>query len=189
MLTVAGGAASYFFTFINGKGLNMKINNIRYILALLFAFSSLLAMAQEKNQTTAQKSLNEKNLMTPDNQLSGDQRAATLAPDKATVEVYPAEDEFQSLKTPASCNLEEIHKNLVYPEEGYRARIEGRVIVRVLVDKEGYPVKALIQKSDNKIFELNSINAVMNSRYTPAVDMNDNPVSSWISIPINFKIK
>ena len=75
-----------------------------------------------------------------------------------------------------------------YPELAQRAGIEGRVIVKIWVDKDGKPHKAIVMKSDAEIFNQPSIDAAMQYRFTPAI-MNKGPVAVWVVIPFTFKLK
>ena len=75
-----------------------------------------------------------------------------------------------------------------YPELAQRAGLEGTVWVKILVDKDGMPKRAVVQKSDAEVFEAPAIEAAMNSLFTPAV-MNNGPVTCWVSIPYRFKLK
>ncbi len=75
-----------------------------------------------------------------------------------------------------------------YPELAQRAGIEGRVIVKIWVDKDGKPHKAIVLKSDAEIFNQPAIDAAMQYRFTPAI-MNKGPVAVWVVIPFTFKLK
>lgn len=75
-----------------------------------------------------------------------------------------------------------------YPELAQRAGIEGRVWVKIWVDKDGKPHKAVIVKSDAEIFNQPAQDAAMSYRFTPAI-MNKGPVAVWVVIPFTFKLK
>ncbi len=75
-----------------------------------------------------------------------------------------------------------------YPEVARRAGIEGRVIVKIWVDKNGKPHKAVVLKSDAEIFNQPAEDAAMECRFTPAV-MNKGPVAVWVVIPFTFKLQ
>jgi len=75
-----------------------------------------------------------------------------------------------------------------YPELAQRAGLEGTVWVRILVEKDGKPKKAVIQKSDADVFNDSAVEAAMNSLFTPAV-MNNGPIACWVSVPYKFKLK
>jgi len=75
-----------------------------------------------------------------------------------------------------------------YPELAQRAGIEGTVWVKILVDKEGKPKKAVVVKSDAEVFNESAVDAALHSLFTPAV-MNNGPVTCWVVIPYRFKLK
>ncbi|HUI30041.1 MAG TPA: energy transducer TonB [Candidatus Acidoferrales bacterium] len=74
-----------------------------------------------------------------------------------------------------------------YPELAQRAGIEGRVWVKIWVDKDGKPHKAIVVKSDAEIFNQPAMDAAMATRFTPAI-MNKGPVAVWVVIPYTFKL-
>jgi TonB family protein len=74
-----------------------------------------------------------------------------------------------------------------YPEVARRAGVEGTVWVKLLVDNNGIPTKALIQKSDAEIFNGSALAAAMQFRFTPAI-VDGKPCSVWASIPFRFKL-
>lgn len=76
----------------------------------------------------------------------------------------------------------------IYPDSARKAHIEGKVVVKVLIDKEGTPSKSQILKnSGTDIFDNAAMQAVMNVKYKPA-EQNGKPLKVWMVIPINFKI-
>ncbi|MBI3578211.1 MAG: energy transducer TonB [Ignavibacteriales bacterium] len=74
-----------------------------------------------------------------------------------------------------------------YPDLAMRAGLEGTVWVKIWVDKEGKPKKAVIIKSDAEIFNKPSIDAAMDWVFTPAM-MKNGPVAVWVSIPFRYKL-
>jgi protein TonB len=75
-----------------------------------------------------------------------------------------------------------------YPDLATRAGLEGTVWVKIWVDKEGKPKKAVVQKSDAEIFNQPATEAAMGWIFTPAM-MKNGPVSVWVSIPFRFKLQ
>jgi len=75
-----------------------------------------------------------------------------------------------------------------YPDLATRAGLEGTVWVKIWVDKEGRPKKAVVQKSDADIFNQPAVDAAMEWLFTPAM-MKNGPVSVWVSIPFKFKLQ
>jgi protein TonB len=74
-----------------------------------------------------------------------------------------------------------------YPEIAKRAGITGKVFVKVLVDKEGKPKKAVVIKSDSELFNQAAIDAAMKSAFTPAIQ-NQHPIAVWIVLPYKFQL-
>lgn len=74
-----------------------------------------------------------------------------------------------------------------YPEIAKRAGITGRVFVKVLVDKEGRPRKAVVIKTDSELFNQAAIDAAMKSAFTPALQ-NNHPIAVWIVLPYKFQL-
>ncbi|MEW6702061.1 MAG: TonB family protein [Bacteroidota bacterium] len=74
-----------------------------------------------------------------------------------------------------------------YPEIAKRAGITGRVWVKVLVDKEGKPKKAVVFKTDSELFNQAAIDAAMKSAFTPALQ-NNHPIAVWIVLPYKFQL-
>jgi TonB family protein len=78
-------------------------------------------------------------------------------------------------------------KEPVYPALALKAGMEGRVWVKIWVDKSGLPHQAIILKSDQEIFNAPALDAAMQFRFTPA-SLKGNPVDVWVSVPFRFKL-
>lgn len=74
-----------------------------------------------------------------------------------------------------------------YPELAKKAGIEGKVFVKVLVDKEGNPKKAVVIKSENEIFNQSAVNAAMKSKFTPAINKGEK-IAVWIVLPFKYAL-
>jgi len=74
-----------------------------------------------------------------------------------------------------------------YPELAMRAGLEGKVWVKIWVDKEGKAKQVLVMKSDAEIFNEPAIEAAKQFVFTPAY-MNNGPVSVWVSVPFKFRL-
>ena len=75
-----------------------------------------------------------------------------------------------------------------YPELAMRAGLEGTVWVKIWIDKEGKPKKAVIQRSDAEIFNEPPTQAALKWVFVPAM-MKSGPVSVWVSIPFKFRLQ
>lgn len=84
-----------------------------------------------------------------------------------------------------------ISKYLKYPPKAYKAREQGRVIVRFVVDKDGRMVNAKVVKSQNMTLEkpaLQIIEAIgVMYRWNPG-KVEGKPVRVNFTIPINFRL-
>jgi protein TonB len=74
-----------------------------------------------------------------------------------------------------------------YPELAMRAGLEGKVWVKIWVDKEGRAKQVVVLKSDAEIFNEPAIAAAKQFVFTPAY-MNNGPVAVWVSIPFRFRL-
>jgi TonB family protein len=75
-----------------------------------------------------------------------------------------------------------------YPPLALKADLMGRVIVRVWVDKQGRPREVRVWSSTNEIFNDAAIEAARKYIFVPAY-MNAGPVSVWVSLAFNFKLR
>jgi protein TonB len=99
-------------------------------------------------------------------------------------EVEPGMDEF----VPVEKAPQIVKKGMPeYPELAVRAELEGVVWVKILIDKEGKPQKAVVVKSSAEIFNDPAIAAAMQYLFTPAF-MNRGPVKVWVSISFRFQL-
>lgn len=104
--------------------------------------------------------------------------------EKEIEEVVPI---FEVEKAPI-VNLNEIQRNIKYPNLAMQANIEGKVVVEVLVSRNGKPLECSIIYSDNPLFDEAAISAIMNTSFEPAYQ-NGLTVNCKINIPISFKLR
>lgn len=74
----------------------------------------------------------------------------------------------------------------IYPELARKAGMQGKVWVKVLIDKEGKVKKAVIMQGP-EIFQDEAIAAVTQWVFKPAIQQ-DRPIAVWMAIPISFKL-
>jgi periplasmic protein TonB len=85
-------------------------------------------------------------------------------------------------------NLDEVKRNLRYPKVCKQSRIEGKVMIRMLINKEGIPVNHVVKMAAHPALAEECIRVLYNLRFDPAT-RNGQIVSSWESIPFDFKLK
>jgi TonB family protein len=150
----------YFYKHIEGMVKMRKINfiGISVILFLAFIFLFLTSCKTVVNTTS-----------------------------KVTEDI-PDENAFIAVEKEPSFDLDELAKNVIYPDDARKANVQGQVIVRVCIDKEGIPRKTIIQESDSKLLNQAAQDAVMKTHFKPAIQ-DKKPIGCWISIPIKFQLK
>jgi TonB family protein len=119
--------------------------------------------------------------------------ASTINPnEKVVVQTRveePAPDAFIPVEKEPGVDLVKLQKIIKYPELARRAGVEGKVIIRVLVDEKGKARRQLIEFSDNELLNQAAMDAVNEyGAFTPAIQ-NAQPIMCWVSIPIQFKLR
>ena len=65
--------------------------------------------------------------------------------------------------------------------------MEGKVWLKIWVDKEGKPRDVVLLKSDADVFNQSAIEAARQFRFTPAY-IGGKPVDVWVSVPFRFRL-
>ncbi len=107
---------------------------------------------------------------------------------QVTKEVEPAPDDFIPVEKDAVTDMNDLQKRVVYPPQAIKQNIEGKVLVRVLIGKDGRPKRCIIDQSVNSSLDEAAKKAVMSSIFTPAIQ-NGAPVEEWVSVPVNFTLR
>lgn len=82
-----------------------------------------------------------------------------------------------------------LQRNAVYPDLAREAEIEGRIIVKAQIGKDGQVRKTLIlQGMPGTGLDESAVEAVQKTKWKPAYQ-RDRPVTVWISVPVNFQLK
>jgi len=104
-------------------------------------------------------------------------------------EKEPDPDEFIPVEKEPGVDYAKLQSLVVYPDLARRAGVEGKVVVRVLVDKDGSVRRMFIEASDNELLNQAAMDAIKKyGKFTPAIQ-NDQPIMVWIAIPIQFKLR
>lgn len=80
-----------------------------------------------------------------------------------------------------------IKENIVYPEEAVKAGIEGRVVVKVLVEEDGTVSNAVVVRSKHPALDREALRVVSLIPFTPGM-CDGKPVASWFTMPITFRL-
>ncbi len=108
---------------------------------------------------------------------------------KARDQELPSPDDFIPVEKQPGVDIGKLQKLVEYPDLARRSGVEGRVIVKVLVDKSGEIIKRKIEYSDSQLLDQAALDAINKyGRFTPAIQ-NKEPVACWLSVPITFKLR
>lgn len=91
-------------------------------------------------------------------------------------------------KPAAPVNLDEIKKLIGYPKAAKDAEIEGQVVLRILVGKNGRYKKHLVIKSAHNILTKAVEKHIHNLAFTPAIQ-GKQPIQLWVTIPFKFTLQ
>ena len=83
--------------------------------------------------------------------------------------------------------IEEMIKNVVYPISAKEAGIQGKVLVKTIIDENGNVTETSILKSVNEDCDKAAMDAIKKTKFTPGTKDNK-PVKTEITIPIMFKL-
>jgi TonB family protein len=108
-----------------------------------------------------------------------------LLPDEAPEDQFLASaDEMPS---PVG-GIEDIGKRMKYPEEAKKQGIEGKVLVKLLIDEFGNPQESKIVKSVHPLLDAEARDVLMKTKFTPG-KQNGKAVKVQVIVPINFRLK
>jgi len=89
---------------------------------------------------------------------------------------------------PKPLNLAEVNQTIGYPDSARAKGIEGRVVARILIDKEGNYVKHQITNTVDSMLVAAVEEHISEIKFTPA-KQNGEPILYWMNIPFNFKLQ
>lgn len=108
------------------------------------------------------------------------------------VEPDPDPNGFQSVtQLPTAINMDSISKILIYPEDCKNRGVQGKVHIRVLVDREGKPIKHIVRKSPDSLLTAAVVSKIYFIRFSPAIKSNvgiKKTLKCWVNIPFDFKL-
>jgi len=81
-----------------------------------------------------------------------------------------------------------VRANTEYPRGAASKRLQGTVILRLWIDKDGLPKKHEVIQSSDPIFVESSVASAMNWEFSPAI-VKGTAVGVWASITFEYKIQ
>jgi TonB family protein len=100
----------------------------------------------------------------------------------------PEPEKFIAVEVPPSCDLKQLQTSIVYPERARMANIEGKVIIRIWIDKNGKVKSPQVIYSDSILFNDSALKSVLSCSFTAAIQ-EGKPVGCWMTIPIKYTLQ
>lgn len=88
---------------------------------------------------------------------------------------------------PNPLNFEEVRAKIGYPREAIDQKLEGKVIVRILIDQDGAVTKSLLLKTVHPLLDQAVMDHLTELKFTPA-EQAGKPIACWYTIPFNFRL-
>jgi protein TonB len=122
---------------------------------------------------------------------AGNQPSSVLIPPRGTSErgMLPKGTTGESISPPQFGAAYLNNPKPLYPASARRMGMEGTVMLKVLVSRDGGAVKIEIaQSSGHEILDKAAAEAVKNWRFVPA-RQGDSPLEEWVQVPVAFRLK
>lgn len=89
-------------------------------------------------------------------------------------------------KDPQCLNCEEIRKRIGYPPLAKEAGIQGKVIVRLLIDQNGQYRRHIVLRSPHKLLTEAVERELPSLEFSPGIQA-ERPVSVWVTLAFDFR--
>ncbi|MCX6155404.1 MAG: energy transducer TonB [Candidatus Kapabacteria bacterium] len=101
----------------------------------------------------------------------------------------PDPNQFINVEREPQVDWDRLNRLVEYPSAARKLNIEGKVTLRLLIQKDGRVKKKIIEQSDSELLVDAAIKAV--DKYGPFVPalQNKQPVTVWMVVPIIFKLR
>ncbi len=122
---------------------------------------------------------------------SEDEKAAEQAIESASQLLSDADVAALESMSPAEVvgGIPAVYKNLKYPDFARKQKLQGQVVAKVYIDKDGHVAKIQLLKTANEVFNEEVFRTLTEEvSYKPAT-MNGKPVPSSLIIPVKFELK
>lgn len=101
-------------------------------------------------------------------------------------EEEPSDTDFVIVEEmPRPVNMDQLRDLIGYPSQAVEATIEGKVIVRVLVDELGSYRKHVVLKNPHAILTKAVEKQLKHLQFTPGIQASK-PIKVWVNIPFEF---
>lgn len=119
---------------------------------------------------------------------TGDELGEGTAVIESPAENRPSIDSFLSPSSrPEPVNMADIQQRILYHDLVREAGIEGTVMVRILIDKQGRYLDHKVTKSPHPLLSAEVEREVKHLIFTPALQGN-HPILFWVNVPFRFRV-
>lgn len=102
------------------------------------------------------------------------------------INLFAQEEKLDKYPEPIG-GIESIIKNVVYPASAKEAGIQGKVLIKAIIDEKGNVVKTKVVESVNADCDKAAMDAIKKTKFTPGIKDNK-PVKAEVVIPVMFKL-
>lgn len=169
-------------TLASGKSLKKVALRIS-LLSLSILFTTLITQAQTTERPPEPP-------QPPAIELSdyGDENEGEVIEISAAPKNEPSLYDFILLEQePTPINMVEVKAAIGYPEEAKKNKIQGKVLLRILIGKDGKYIRHIVTKNPNPILTEAVENQIHNLQFTPGIQRGE-AIKVWITIPFDFKL-
>ena len=112
-----------------------------------------------------------------------------VAQTEDSTDLNPPVDSFIEVdQEPRPLNLDSVTRKVRFPNELKKKKIQGKVFIKILIDKDGKVIQHVVKKSPHPLFVEEVERVIYHLRFSPAIDKGK-IVMYWVSIPFNFTLK
>lgn len=165
----------------------MKLLKLFFLAFTVFAISLLFSCSSgenDKNEPAKQEvSENEEKLESANDPVVDEvleMKSAKIT--KINGEVFSEVDEVPQI------DMAKLQKKVKYPEEAHKSNVEGKVVVKALIDNTGQVREASILYSDSELLNDAAVSAIMNYHTITPAKVDGKPVKCWVYVPFTFKL-
>lgn len=103
--------------------------------------------------------------------------------------IITAQEKEQLDKYPAPIGgIEAILKNVVYPEKAKLEKLQGKVLVKAIIDEKGNVVETSVEKSAGKLLDQAALKAINATKFSPG-EKGGKKIKAEVVIPVMFKLQ
>ena len=102
------------------------------------------------------------------------------------INLFAQEEKLDKYPEPIG-GIESMIKNVIYPVSAKEAGIQGKVLVKTIIDEKGDVVETEVIKGFDADCDNAALDAIKKTKFTPGIKDNK-PVKAEVTIPVMFKL-